>query len=94
MTNVETRTPEEIESLKKEWYPDPHWDIEATPGFEAHHDELREYRYTCEHEWELRFLTKLDILAEALGCPGNRQLAAYVHNMEYRLGKLEAAVQQ
>ena len=41
---IEIRTPEEIEALKKNWLQDPCWDIEDTEGFEAHREELLTWR--------------------------------------------------
>ena len=46
------KTPEEIQQLKRDWRHDPSWDIESSPGFEAHRDQLREYRLDMEREWE------------------------------------------
>lgn len=34
------KTKSEIDALKANWLLDPHWDIEDTPGFEEHRDEL------------------------------------------------------
>lgn len=38
------RTPSEIAHLKENWTDDPCWDVEDTPGFEAHRDELKTWR--------------------------------------------------
>lgn len=83
------KTADEITNLKCLWLDDPHWDIENTEGFEAHRDELREYRriVEAEREWEQR--KRLDAKAGNLGCPGNLKLAAYVDRLESRLDKLE-----
>lgn len=43
-----SKTPEEIEDLKRRWLSDPCWDIENTSGFEAHVEELKAYRLDIE----------------------------------------------
>jgi hypothetical protein len=47
-----TKTREELEALKQNWLKDPCWDIEDTPGFEAHVDELLAFRKEQELEWQ------------------------------------------
>jgi hypothetical protein len=37
------KSPAEVEALKRNWLADPCWDIESTPGFEAHAAELIEW---------------------------------------------------
>jgi hypothetical protein len=39
-----TKSPAEVEELKRQWLADPCWDIEGTPGFEAHAAELIEWK--------------------------------------------------
>lgn len=41
------KTKEEIDDLKVQWVRGSEWDIEDTPGFEAHREEL--------YEWRVRF---------------------------------------
>lgn len=43
-----TKSREEIEELKKQWLADGVWDIENTEGFEAHKDELLNFRVDTE----------------------------------------------
>lgn len=51
MTEHKTRTPESIQELKESWLKDPYlWDIEDTPGFEAHREELLAWRKENEAE--------------------------------------------
>ncbi len=50
---IESRTVEEIETLKANWRNDPIWDIEDTDGFELHRDELVAYRMDWEARWKL-----------------------------------------
>lgn len=85
------RLEEEVTELMHSWYCDPSWDIEATKGFEAHHDELLAYRQVVEAEKEKQFLQGMlaDKAAE-LGAPDNTQLARYVLNLEYQLEQLNA----
>ncbi len=79
------RTPEEIRDLASDWRRDPCWDLECTPGFEAHREELLAvrlaYERECEESWQRKLLDK----AEQLGAPGNVALAKYVLALEYRL---------
>jgi len=42
------KTPQEIATLQADWKRDRSWDIEQTPGFEDHEEELRAYRYKVE----------------------------------------------
>lgn len=46
------RTAAELENLQAQWEADPCWDIEETEGFEAHYDELFDYRKQKSAEWE------------------------------------------
>lgn len=51
---------EDIERLKQQWLDDPCWDIENTEGFDAHREELLEFRDSVEKkrdmaEMQLRF---------------------------------------
>lgn len=40
----QSKSPAEVEELKRQWLADPCWDIEGTPGFEAHAAELIEWK--------------------------------------------------
>ena len=80
-TKVKRRTAQEIRDLKLQWRNDPHWDVEKTEGFEAHHEELLEYRLTCELEVKERIRRELEEKAERLGVPGNVALADYVDHL-------------
>jgi hypothetical protein len=42
------KSPAEVEELKRNWLADPCWDIESTPGFEAHAAELIEWKLRDE----------------------------------------------
>lgn len=63
-----TKTPAEIADLKAQWEADGGWDIEDTPGFEAHHDELKVYRLEVQTERHIRRLEERINRANALGC--------------------------
>ena len=52
-------TREDIERLKANWCGDPCWDIEHTEGFEAHEEELREYRLAMQAKWDAESKQKL-----------------------------------
>ncbi|MGA7949200.1 MAG: hypothetical protein WCA45_03450, partial [Thiobacillaceae bacterium] len=49
---MEKRTPAELAALKAKWLEDPYWVIENTEGFEAHRDELRQYRHDAHAKQE------------------------------------------
>jgi hypothetical protein len=42
------RSPEEVETLKRQWHADPCFDLEEAEGFEAHAEDLLRYRYESE----------------------------------------------
>ncbi len=44
------KTQEEIQALKESWLRDPNWDIEDTPDFEEHKDELVRWRMDVEEQ--------------------------------------------
>lgn len=44
LIELEERTPQEIADLKHDWIINPNWDLEYTPGFEAHQYHLRQFR--------------------------------------------------
>lgn len=51
-TTMQERTTEEIRQLKDNWLKDPCWNIEDTPGFEAHINELQSFRILHESQWK------------------------------------------
>jgi len=53
---TQTRTPEEIDQLKKSWLADPNWDIEDSDGFEAHREELLAFHKEQDAKWEAKWL--------------------------------------
>lgn len=52
------KTQEEIDALKASWLKDPCWDIEETPGFEEHEDELTAFHKEQEAIWEKEALDR------------------------------------
>lgn len=82
-------TPEEVMALKHNWLNDPCYDLEDVPGFEEHRAELEAFAKAKQAEWQERRNRVLDEKAAALGVPGNRQLAAYVMELEHRIRSLE-----
>ena len=46
---VVTKTPADVEELKRQWSEDPHWDLAETEGFEAHREELAEEISSMEY---------------------------------------------
>jgi hypothetical protein len=51
---MERRTHEEIDELKRQWEGDPIWDLETTPGFEAHYEELLTYSSVKQASWRVK----------------------------------------
>ena len=92
-TEAKKRTAEEIQELKLDWHGDPCWDIEDTEGFEAHHEELLQYRLEVERAGMERWRRELEEKAEQLGAPGNTALARYVERLEDSLEELRERVE-
>lgn len=96
---------EEIDTLKANWLKDPCWDIEDTPGFEAHRDELVAFHKQMKAEWDAAYyqriidaITHAAALYEAIGMgeAGNDALAAFVgrlvlENRKHIIDALKAA---
>jgi hypothetical protein len=83
------KTRAEVDELKAQWLADPVWDLEETPGFEAHRQELLAWRAREEAEMECRHRERLEHKAEWMGVPGNLKLAEYIERLEHRLAILE-----
>lgn len=58
---------EELEALKASWVKDPCWDIEDTPGFEEHQEELLAFRKETEAKWKAENDKDLSSKAAELG---------------------------
>ena len=84
-----TKTREEIEALKRNWYNDSIWDIEETEGFEEYYDELKIYRLECESMWAEKHQAVLLNKSVQLGFPGNVRLAEYIDKLERKVQTLE-----
>lgn len=84
-----TKTREEIEKLKSQWYSDPIWDIENTEGFKDHKQELYYYRMACENRWNERIKKRLLSLSVLFGTENNLILTAQLDNMLNRIRELE-----
>lgn len=82
------RSPEDLINLKNEWCADPYWDLEDSPGFEAHHDELQAFSQELDARWDAENHARLEERANLLGCPGNLELAQYIEALEYRIDLL------
>jgi hypothetical protein len=82
-------TPDVIEALKQNWLQDPSWDIESTPGFEAHEKELLNFRLDMEQLWKKATELRLYKKSVVIGCQGNLELASYVEKLEERIEALE-----
>lgn len=82
------KTPNQIDSLKRQWLDDPNWDIEHTGGFEFHFEELKAYRLEMEAKWHTAQEQRLAKKADDLGIPGNLKLAAHILNLENQLKEI------
>jgi hypothetical protein len=71
--------------LKAQWLCDPCWDLEETPGFAAHRDELRQYRQAHEDQRAAAARAELERFAAALGVDDNLLLAAFLRRLEQRV---------
>ena len=86
------KTQKEIDDLKQCWIKDPCWDIETTPGFEEHNEELFVFRKSMEQSWALARIQRFSKKADSIGLPGNYTIAEYVMNLERRIEALEKRV--
>ena len=76
-----------VERLKASWLCDPVWPLEGTEGFEAHVDELREFRLALEARWkaaEQEREAALDAEAEQLGVHGLLRLVRRMEALQRR----------
>ena len=81
------KTRRDIERLKVNWLADPLWPLEGTEGFEAHADELREFRLATEARWrtaEQEHEAALDAEAERLGVQGLLRLVRRLEALQRR----------
>lgn len=89
-----SKTPAEIAALKRNWLADPCWDIEDTEGFEAHRDELQEWRFSLEIEAQQRQERLVRDRAFTLGVSGNLALAGVILHLEQRIRDFERRVSE
>jgi hypothetical protein len=61
------KSQKEIISLINEWEKSPNWELENTPGYEEHHDELLKFRQKKQQEWEFLKSRKKINSAQSLG---------------------------
>lgn len=80
-------TAQEIKELKTGWLADDCWDIEDTPGFEKHYDELLAFRLAVEKEAERVIYNKVDGFAKRCGI--SHELAEYILGLELRLETMQ-----
>lgn len=57
-------TREEIESLKEGWVRDACWDIEDTPGFEEHREELAAFHKQMNELWQQKEIAEMQSTQE------------------------------
>ena len=80
-------TAQEIKKLKTDWLADDCWDIEDTPGFEEHYNELLAFRLAVEKEAERVIYNKVDGFAKRWGI--HHELAEYILGLELRLETMQ-----
>lgn len=85
------RTPEEVADLQARWLADPCWDLEETPGFEAHRETLLQFRQNAEAAWSAERAARLATRADALGC--SFALAEYIEGLEARLQRADTRLE-
>jgi len=85
---AQLKTSDELAHLKANWLGDPCWDIEDTKGFEAHYNELRDWRFNLEETEAIKEENRLMTKAVTLGC--TVELVGYIETLERRLARLEA----
>ena len=81
------KTRHDIEVLKSGWLRDPCWDVEITPGFEAHAIELHAFRLATERRWkaaEDACEAAIDAEADRLGTHGLLRLLRQLEVMQQR----------
>ncbi len=81
------RTAAEIADLKHQWQTDPHWDIEETEGFEAHYQELRQWREWVEEEHRVLEVNRVTNRGAALGFTYEQM--RFIESLERRIRDLE-----
>jgi len=78
-------TRHDIEVLKAGWLCDPLWDIETTPGFEAHACELHAFRLATEARWKAAGDAReaaADAEADQLGTRGLLRLVRHLETVQ------------
>ncbi len=88
------RTPAEIAELKQHWLQDPCWDIEDTEGFEAHRDELLNFRLLHRAMREEIELSRKTRRSSELAIPGNIALLDYLESLEERIRVLSKRLER
>ena len=79
------KTRHDIEVLKAGWLRNPCWDVETTPGFEAHADELRAFRLATEARWKVAGDAReaaIDAEADQLGTHGLLRLVRRLEEVQ------------
>ncbi len=88
-------TREEVERIKRSWKDDPCWDLTdlcSSEEYALYANELRLFQMTCEAAWEQQRIDRLTEKADAMGVPGNLNLARYIESIERRLAELERTI--
>jgi hypothetical protein len=85
-------TGNELRLLKIDWIGDPCWDIEDTPGFEDHYDDLLEWRVKIEIGWAETRKQREEQFARDLGLAGNLTLARHLMQVQEQISVLQDKV--
>lgn len=86
------RTDKEIENLKLQWLADGTWDLETAEGFEAHHDELLEFRLLKEADWRREAEDRTIEKSKELDC--SFKTAEYIECLEMRLERMSNRIDE
>lgn len=81
--------PPHVRDLIDQWDADGCWDLYSTEGFESYEAPLMEYQTLAERASRQRWTEEMEYKAQQLGIPGNTSLAAYIHDLERRIERLE-----
>lgn len=88
-------TREELEQYKRSWCADPCWDLDSVDEEdEEYREELKAFQKEMEVKWEAERTKRLELKAEAIGCYGNIQIAAYIEGLEQRITDLSEQVEK
>lgn len=97
--DVNVKTRDEIEDLKREWAENPDWEIEDTEGFDDYREELAAFAVKMKTQWDAEYDARQAaeraeyeahclLIADKLGVPGNIALAKEVWKLNVKIANL------